>query len=551
MKTPPLDSLLAFAVTLATSVVNGSAAAQGTEPGEGPNLTTTVTQDDIRSGALTLTDIIDQGELVFSTPFNGYDGLGDGPTNPDDTLSPGGRSTLQANPNEGNGFFLRMNGLDSQTCLECHSILSNATIPAEFRVGGVGGVGANAIAATMDVDVADLDGKGYASFDGRFINPPFVFGSGGIELLAKEMTRDLQEQKRRARRKVSVWFDLRTHGVSFGQIRWVDATGLEDEDDAALTTVNNNCSPTGDSGLPIQEEQARRLHRFVAINRPRRERVDANSPDPSLIPLVLDTSRVVGIDGDLVVRPFGRKGNNVTTRDFDCGAMRFHFGMEPSEIVGEGVDGDGDSVADEVTIGEMSALAIFNTHQEPPCELHDNPDAERGRQVFADIGCADCHRPAIATRDRVLPYQYPEGGPRPFDRHTTYFQSDLSQAPASFPTAGRGLMVRAFTDLKRHDMGKDLQETLHAATDEENRSFITARLWGVADTAPYLHDGRAPTLTGAIGWHGGEAAAASAAFFASPDADRIAVLSYLRGLRTPGNCGLAAAQEPTQEPRPR
>ena len=67
----PLYSPLVFAVTLATRVVNGPTAAQNTEPGEGPNLATTVTQDDIRSGALSLTGLIDQGERVFSTPFNG------------------------------------------------------------------------------------------------------------------------------------------------------------------------------------------------------------------------------------------------------------------------------------------------------------------------------------------------------------------------------------------------------------------------------------------------------------------------------------------------
>src|SRR5262249_10630713 len=33
----------------------------------------------------------------------------------------------------------------------------------------------------------------------------------------------------------------------------------------------------------------------------------------------------------------------------------------------------------------------------------------------------------------------------------------------------------------------------------------TPPLWGVADSPPYLHDGRAPTLLDAIEWHSGEA----------------------------------------------
>jgi CxxC motif-containing protein (DUF1111 family) len=66
-----------------------------------------------------------------------------------------------------------------------------------------------------------------------------------------------------------------------------------------------------------------------------------------------------------------------------------------------------------------------------------------------------------------------------------------------------------------------------------NRSFITARLWGVADTAPYLHDGRATTLTEAIEWHGGDALAARNKYFALSDNKKIELLTYLRSLRTP------------------
>jgi cytochrome c peroxidase len=43
-------------------------------------------------------------------------------------------------------------------------------------------------------------------------------------------------------------------------------------------------------------------------------------------------------------------------------------------------------------------------------------------------------------------------------------------------------------------MGEALKESFSLATDKQNGEFITARLWGIADTAPYLHDGRAKTL---------------------------------------------------------
>lgn len=95
-----------------------------------------------------------QGEWVFSTPFNKHDGLGDGPINPNNKVQPGGRLTLPAfpaidgKPAGGNKFFLRVNGLDSQTCVECHFIVNNSVVPAKFGVGGVGGAAATAFPAT-------------------------------------------------------------------------------------------------------------------------------------------------------------------------------------------------------------------------------------------------------------------------------------------------------------------------------------------------------------------------------------------------------------------
>jgi CxxC motif-containing protein (DUF1111 family) len=79
-------------------------------------------------------------------------------------------------------------------------------------------------------------------------------------------------------------------------------------------------------------------------------------------------------------------------------------------------------------------------------------------------------------------------------------------------------------------MGPGLAES---AGFELDPVFITARLWGIADTAPYLHDGRATTLTEAVLLHGGEAQQARDDFEALADPGRIEVLSFLRSLRTP------------------
>ena len=63
------------------------------------------------------------------------------------------------------------------------------------------------------------------------------------------------------------------------------------------------------------------------------------------------------------------------------------------------------------------------------------------------------------------------------------------------------------------------------------RAYLTPRLWAVADSAPYLHDGRAPSLDYAIAGHDGEGAAARAAFAALGPEEKGALRVYLMSLR--------------------
>ena len=112
-----------------------------------------------------------------------------------------------------------------------------------------------------------------------------------------------------------------------------------------------------------------------------------------------------------------------------------------------------------------------------------------------------------------------------------YLEIDLAKKPPSFQRHGKGgVHVPLYSDLKRHDMGPGLAES---ACFDLDPLFITARLWGVADTAPYLHDGRATTLTQAILYHRGEAQQARDKFDALTGQDRVKVLEFLRSLKTP------------------
>jgi hypothetical protein len=320
-----------------------------------------------------------------------------------------------------------------------------------------------------DIDPDDESGNIFAFYDGRFIDPPHTFGMGGVQLLGKEMTADLQALKQLAIANPGVGVALTTKGIDFGTI----------------VASNGN----------------------------------------------VDTSGVVGVDEDLVVKPFGRKGEFATVRQFDQGALMFHLGMQPVEIVGDGVDADNDGVVNEILEGELSALEVFLTTQHTPSEDKRSDKAEEGSQIFDDIGCTNCHKPELWTKGRTLGYNFPEINEDPGANE--FYEVDLSRTPPRFKRIGSRLKVRLFSDLKRHDMGDGLEESFQGATPAQNREFITAKLWGVADTAPYLHDGRAQTLGEAIDLHGGEALDARDSFANLDEDDQDAILRFLRTLRTP------------------
>ena len=496
---------LILGATLALALAGPALATDPDGPAHPPLPSHDTLVDGLIDGTFDLDQVRAMGLSVFSTPFNTHDGFGDGPFDPteyddpngNDTLVFGHRPTLQ-----GNGTLLRVNGLDAQSCNECHTIVSNATRPPELGLGGVGGMVQNAIIMPSLIDVADsfddrvffqsghdpslpLEFDGVADYNGRFANPPFLFGGGGVEALAKEMTADLQHLLQRARRRPPGTITrLVTHGVDFGHI--VSLRGRN----VRLEVEGLGPSAGSYGGVPPEEV--------------------------------------------LVVRPFGRKGENFSMRDFDRGAMQFHFGIQPVEVVGAGIDEDRDGLADEVTVGEMTALHIFDVTNPRPFQDPPTAQTQQGAAVFAQVGCADCHRRFLDTESRWLPLAFPEVADDP-DEHV-YLEVDLVSVGFD-PAPGGGVRVPLFSDLKRHDMGPRLAETFERG-EIANEDFITARLWGIADTAPYLHDGRATTLYEAIEFHGGEAQSARDGFLALSAADQEALIAFLNTLRTPVNANL-------------
>lgn len=444
---------------LACLLLAGAAPARGAPqglPGESPALPRPrLEQARLAARTISVRELRRTGLEIFTAPFNRLDGFGEGV---------GLRPTLQ-----GNGTFLRVNGLDSQTCVDCHSVGSTRTRPPRAAAGGVGGAAQNVFFGPRNIDVDDSLGNGFAFFDGRFSNPLFLFGAGGVELVGKEMTVELQALRAVAQANPGVPVPLVAKGISFGSLTW-------------------------NAG-------------------------------------VFDTSAVEGIGPDLVVRPFSRKGDFTTARDLTVTALSFHHGIQAVEFIGAGNDGDFDGVVDELLVGEMSALHAFVASLERPFELAGGgPSVVYGRQLFDALGCAECHVPVLETESARLPLCFPEVDADPFAN--AYWSLDLQRGSAGFePNGAGGVSVRLYSDLKRHDMGPALAES--TGVPSRDPYFLTTKLWGAADSGPWLHDGRALTLSDAILLHGGEGQPAADGFAQLGDAERRAVLAFLRTLRTP------------------
>ncbi|MCA9668358.1 MAG: hypothetical protein KC503_22360, partial [Myxococcales bacterium] len=193
---------------------------------------------------------------------------------------------------------------------------------------------------------------------------------------------------------------------------------------------------------------------------------------------------------------FGRKAQMASLSGVIRLALRDHLGLTSGGI-GAHVDpqpspvnlptADDDGVADpEVSSAHVEALIAFVSGLAAPPPDAPTPASERGRALFARVGCTGCHKPALVGPRGALPL---------------------------------------YSDLLLHDMGDALGDGVQVGVAEA-REFRTQPLWGLSATGPYLHDGRADTIAGAILLHGGEAARAREAYVALAPDERADVLSF-------------------------
>lgn len=282
--------------------------------------------------------------------------------------------------------------------------------------------------------------------------------------------------------------------------------------------------------------------------------------------VIVDGSGLDGIDADLVIRPFGWKGNHATIRAFTRDAAHNELGMQAVELVGA-EDGDFDGITHELTVGDMTALTVYMAALERPVTLveladiglaelteEERADIEAGEGYFAEAECASCHTPSMPISDPIfrepspVPGYYdvtfPDGS-NPMERGllataSVSFDLTADQPNNQFegPDGDLRLMgavqrneqgvatAHWFTDFKRHDMGAGLADPDDPLGLGANM-FLTRSLAGVGVTGPWLHDGRATTLLDAIMLHGGDATDSVNRFIAMPGDAQAQIIAFL------------------------
>ncbi|MEL6341881.1 MAG: di-heme oxidoredictase family protein [Myxococcota bacterium] len=133
--------------------------------------------------------------------------------------------------------------------------------------------------------------------------------------------------------------------------------------------------------------------------------------------------------------------------------------------------------------------------------------ALQGHLAFRRFGCDDCHVQNLGPAKGIYS-----------DLLLHDLGSRLSESGGSY---GGGLL---FAFVNNNEPG-------HPPADPNE--WRTPPLWGVADSAPYLHNGFAETLVEAILFHGGEAQDAVEAWRDAPDDERDALIAFLESLKAP------------------
>lgn len=218
---------------------------------------------------------------------------------------------------------------------------------------------------------------------------------------------------------------------------------------------------------------------------------------------------------------FGWKAQFATLEEFVASACAMELGLsneartQPTPL---GKQPPSALPAPDMSMEQIASLTAFvATLPRPTTGLGPRVNAalrDRGEAVFHEIGCAACHTPDIGGVAGVY--------------------SDFCLHRVDVPEGGSG----------NGSYGDDFPEVPPDDSLPLPDEWKTPPLWGVADTAPYFHDGGSPTLHDAIVRHRGSANGVRKMYQNLLEHDRKALLAFLESLVSPPPADLVAHRLP-------
>lgn len=260
------------------------------------------------------------------------------------------------------------------------------------------------------------------------------------------------------------------------------------------------------------------------------------------------TGRVARLKDGRIGR-FGWKAQKANLYDFTMTACAVELGLNVPDHPQAGVPLRPDYVPAGFDLNREECLDLVQFLRDLPAPTQAGATAiaseiKQGEAMFARIGCAACHTENLGEVNKIYSDLLVHDMGSDLGDSGSYgvFQPQSSGSDAEDPLGGlltessRSLGVSgtpfgvgenpslAFMRLEQ------LPEKMIGAGRQEWR---TAPLWGVRDSAPYMHDGRAGSLEQAIAFHGGEAQLAANRFFRLRPEYRTSLLTFLRSLQAP------------------
>lgn len=158
----------------------------------------------------------------------------------------------------------------------------------------------------------------------------------------------------------------------------------------------------------------------------------------------------------------------------------------------------------------------------PAARNLDDTDVQRGKQLFSEMGCAQCHRPSWKTgTDNMW-----------VDAATKAYAASIGMDAGKALPRYANQTIWPYTDMVQHRlfMVNDIRTGWCRTTPLWARG-LSRRLTGADDR---LHDCRARTVIEAIMWHGyskqSDAYRATEKFYNLPKADRDAVVKFIESI---------------------